>query len=113
MADETSVSELSRQASLDKSTVSRQLASLESRRLVLRNPNSQKFSLGFKLLELGKRVAARYELASVAEAAMRRLRDETDETISLHLRVGPTDRVCIAQFEKRAACGGPGASARC
>lgn len=101
-ADELSVTELSRETGLDKSTVSRQLASLEARRFVTRSPRSQKFSLGFRLLELGNRVAARYELLGLAEPGMRHLRDVVDETIGFHIRVGRDERVCLGQVESRA-----------
>lgn len=101
-ADEMSVTDLSRQTGLDKSTVSRQLATLEARHLVLRNARTNRFALGFKLLELGNRVAARYGLFQVAEAAMRQLRDAVDETVGLHVMVGRAERVCLGQVESRA-----------
>jgi DNA-binding IclR family transcriptional regulator len=102
-ADEMSVTDLSRQTGLDKSTVSRQLATLEARRLVLRNDRTNRFALGFKLLELGNRVAQRYGLFQAAEASMRQLRDAVDETVGLYVLVGQVERVCLGQVESRAS----------
>jgi DNA-binding IclR family transcriptional regulator len=102
-ADEMSVTDLSRQTGLDKSTVSRQLATLEARHLVLRNDRTNRFALGFKLLELGNRVAQRYGLFQVAEATMRQLRDAVDETVGLYVLAGEAERVCLGQVESRAS----------
>jgi DNA-binding IclR family transcriptional regulator len=95
---DVTITDLSRAMKLDKSTVARQLACLERRNLVFRDPVRGRFSLGMKLLELGSIVADHSGVREIAFPYMELLRDRVNETIGLYVRVG-SGRACIAQVE--------------
>jgi DNA-binding IclR family transcriptional regulator len=92
--------EIAEEAGLDKSTTARLLAVLEQRNLLQRDAETRKYSTGPRLIWLGMLAANRSDLRRVAEPFLAELRDETEETVSLHIRVGD-DRVCIAGAESR------------
>ncbi|MFN8164492.1 MAG: IclR family transcriptional regulator [Solirubrobacterales bacterium] len=92
------LTDISRELGIDKSTASRQLAFLERRNLVMRDPTNGRYALGYKLLELGTLVAERSPVLRVAHPYMVQLRDRVDETIGLYERAG-SGRVCVAQVE--------------
>jgi DNA-binding IclR family transcriptional regulator len=77
------VNELSRQLGLNKSMVSRLLATLGEQRLVEQNPETEKFQLGVGVLELAGVLLSQLDLRRGAESAMRRLGAATRETVNL------------------------------
>jgi len=79
---------------LDKSTASRLLAFLCSRRLVMRDATTRRYEPGPSLFLLATRVLDGSALRATAHSHLQRLRDLSDETITLQLRVG-LQRVCI------------------
>jgi len=85
---ETGVSELARRLNVHKSTVSRLLATLERQGLVERNPDTEKFRLGFELVRLAGQVARHGELVELARPALDALSSATGETINLALPDG-------------------------
>jgi DNA-binding IclR family transcriptional regulator len=95
---DVTITDLSRAMKLDKSTVARQLACLERRNVVFRDPIRGRFSLGMKLLELGSIVADHSGVREIAYPYMVLLRDRVNETIGLYVRAGP-GRACVAQVE--------------
>lgn len=76
-----------------KSSVHRLATSLMEVGLVHRD-ESGNFTLGHRLLVWSAAADSIYGLRDVAEPLIRRLRDETGETINLHIRIGAT-RVCL------------------
>lgn len=95
---EIGVTEISRSLDMSKSTVHRILVSLEMAGLIKQSPENQKYSLGFKVLQLADTLLKQLDLNSVAVPHMSKLRDETNETVALHVLQGTT-RVCVTQIE--------------
>lgn len=77
------VSELARRSGLSKSTVHALLATLEERGAVQLDVERRRYRLGWRLFELGSRVAEERNVPRVARAYLRRLARETDETALL------------------------------
>lgn len=80
---ELGVTEISRELGVHKSTVSRLLSTLESDRIVLRNPESGRYRLGVGLLELSGLVTLHADLRRVALPFMNQLAQLTQETVNL------------------------------
>lgn len=77
------VSELARRTGLSKTTVHHLLATLESRRMVMRDPMSARFRLGWGLYELGTTVVHNVDLSRVARPYLDRLAAATEESVLL------------------------------
>jgi DNA-binding IclR family transcriptional regulator len=92
--------EVAEATGLDKSTSARLLAVLESRGLIERDAITRRYGSGPRLIWLGVLAAERSDLRRVAEPFATALRDETEETVSLHIRIGD-DRVCVGGAESR------------
>lgn len=97
-ADELSLSEIAKQVGLHKSTAHRLLMSLQHKGFVRRHPHSEKYILGWSILELLNHVYPADDLATLALPEMTHLRDITGETINLFIRSG-TDRIRIQAVE--------------
>jgi DNA-binding IclR family transcriptional regulator len=67
---------------------------------IVRRTDDGRYSLGPRLLYWGEAAADTFDLRQVAEHAMRRLRDELDESVHLYIRDHDT-RICIAAVEGR------------
>ena len=80
---ELSVTELSQQLALHKSTVSRLLSTLEGGGLVEQNPETGKYHLGAALLGLGALVRAHADMREIARPHLRQLAQEAQETVNL------------------------------
>jgi len=93
-----SISELTKLTSLSKSTVFRILATLSQNGYIQQNAVTQKYSLGFKLFHLGAVVLGNMDLREVALPFMRKLSEETSETVDLNV-VDQGERVCIEKVE--------------
>jgi IclR family acetate operon transcriptional repressor len=92
--------ELASLAHLDKSTAARLLANLEERGLLRRDQASRRYSVGPVLVSLGAIVTRKADLPRIARPHLDSLRDESEETVSLHIRAGD-ERVCVAGAESR------------
>jgi DNA-binding IclR family transcriptional regulator len=95
-----SLSQLARATGLTTPTAHRMLATLEQRRMVLRDPLTGEYSLGPTVLQLARaalRQGADGDLASTALVHMRQLRDETGETVGLHV-IRHDQRLCVAEL---------------
>ncbi|MBI4334420.1 MAG: IclR family transcriptional regulator [Chloroflexi bacterium] len=90
------VTEISKVLHLSKGTVSRLLSDLDREEFVLQHPETGKYTLGIKVLELGLLAQSRLDLRSASLPYMQQLRNATGETVTLTLRVG-MDRMYIAQ----------------
>ncbi|MBX6394322.1 MAG: IclR family transcriptional regulator [Alicyclobacillaceae bacterium] len=95
---ELGLSDIAKRVGLHKSTVHRLLASLESRGFIRRNPHTEKYRLGWSILELVSNMHQSGDLSTIVLPEMTRLRDLLDETISLYIRSG-TERIRIQAVE--------------
>ncbi|TAK29552.1 MAG: IclR family transcriptional regulator [Chloroflexota bacterium] len=93
------VSEISRQLRCSKSMVHRLLVSLEAAGYVSADPNSHRYRLGFKAIQLGLAAQRQVEVRSLARPVMQRLRDLTRETVTLSLLLADQSRVYLEQIE--------------
>ncbi len=82
------VNELGRHLGLHKSTVSRLLATMEERRLVQKDPVTDKYRLGLGILELAGVALGQMDLRQVAAPLLRQLAIATRETVSLAILDG-------------------------
>jgi DNA-binding IclR family transcriptional regulator len=80
---EIGVTELSHTLGLGKSTVHRLLTSLAARGYVRKNPDTERYRLGFKAFEVGSLVAGRGAVREVAAPFLRSLMRATKETVHL------------------------------
>jgi DNA-binding IclR family transcriptional regulator len=87
------VNELGRHLGLNKSMVSRLLATLEERRLVEQDPETEKFRLGVGVLELAGVLLSQLDIRRAAARPMRKLAEATRETVNLAILDG--DRVVL------------------
>ncbi len=77
------VTELSKKLGLHKSTVHRLLEALMSFRLITQDSESEKYSLGLKLFELGSRAVACFDVHEKSKTVLEQLVAETGETAHL------------------------------
>jgi DNA-binding IclR family transcriptional regulator len=82
-ASELGTNEIARRTGINPSTVSRLLATLAAAQLVEHVPESGRYRLGLRLLQLGQAVLARLDLREVARPYLMRLVAETGETATL------------------------------
>jgi DNA-binding IclR family transcriptional regulator len=87
------VNELGRHLDLNKSMVSRLLATLQERRLVEQDPDTEKYRLGAGILELAGFLLNQLDIRRAAAAPMRKLAEATRETVNLAILDG--DRVVL------------------
>ncbi|MCL6452011.1 MAG: IclR family transcriptional regulator [Alicyclobacillus sp.] len=83
-----SLSEIARSVHLHKSTVHRLLASLQAKGFVRKHPQSDRYFLGWSVLELISGIYQSDELSSLVLPEMTRLRDATGESVVLYVRSG-------------------------
>mgnify|MGYP001031644445 FL=1 len=96
------LTELAARAGLHKSTALRLLSSLERKGFVIRNPVTDKYRLGYRILELAAGAAQPDDLSLVFLPEMERLRDQIGETVSLYVRDG-FERIRIQAVQSREA----------
>ncbi|HSF27300.1 MAG TPA: IclR family transcriptional regulator [Actinomycetes bacterium] len=84
------VTEIARQVGLSKATVHHLLATLLSRRIVMQDPHSSLYRLGWALYELGSSVVADIELSRVARTHLDRLAAVSGESVLLGILNGDT-----------------------
>ena len=95
-----SVSELAEATGSTGSAVHRILTALRRKDLVDQDANSQRYALSWAVLSLARSLSARADVRTLAYPHMVRLRDATEETITLNVRSG-FERVCIEQIESQ------------
>lgn len=95
---ELTLTDISNETGLAKSTTTRLLATLEGNKFVERDASTGRYRLGRELYFLGHAAGRSIELREVAKETMIRLRDQIKETINLYVREGE-HRVCIQQYE--------------
>ena len=94
---EASLGELISATGLPKATTHRLAVALVDHGL-LRRTDSGRFSLGLRLVGIGRAVAEAWPLASLARPALERLREATGESVQLYVRDGD-QRVCLVSLE--------------
>ncbi|MBX5436808.1 MAG: IclR family transcriptional regulator [Alicyclobacillaceae bacterium] len=92
------LSEIAREVQLHKSTVHRLLVSLQQKGFVRKQPDSDKYWIGWSVLELLSNMYRSDQLAAAVLPEMTRLRDLTGETVSLYVRSG-IERIRIQSVE--------------
>ncbi|MBO1003258.1 IclR family transcriptional regulator [Pseudogracilibacillus auburnensis] len=97
-SEELTLTEISNETGLAKSTTTRLLATLEENNFLEKEVTSGKYRLGRQLYFLGHAAGRSMELKEVSQPAMVRLRDQVKETVNLYVIEGE-HRVCIQQFE--------------
>jgi DNA-binding IclR family transcriptional regulator len=83
---------------LQKSTTHRLLAALISEGLVEQDPDSERYRLGLRLLELGMAVLNRLDVRQEAQSILRGLAERAEETVHLGVASG-TDVVYLEKVE--------------
>lgn len=95
---EQSLRDIAEKTKLSKSTVYRILSTLAVGGYIKQDELSQKYSLGFKLFNLGAVIAANISLRDTALPFMRKLCHEVSETIDLNI-IEDDQRVCIDKVD--------------
>lgn len=80
------LTELTKQTGLHKSTVFRLLLTLEEKGFLLRDADTEKYRLGRRIWELSLQLDLSTDPATLFLAEMEKLRDELEETVSLYVR---------------------------
>jgi IclR family KDG regulon transcriptional repressor len=78
--DGMGLSELAEALEMSKGTVHGVIAALEDLGAVLRDPRTRRFTLGFTLIELGKRAFSQIDLKELARPVLEELMEKTGET---------------------------------
>jgi IclR family KDG regulon transcriptional repressor len=97
-----SLTDIAGRVALHKSTVHRLLASLEGKGFVIRDPQTEKYRLGFRVWELSANLSRTDDPAQVLLPEMERLGDELGETVSLYIRDGE-ERIRIQAVQSKQA----------
>jgi IclR family acetate operon transcriptional repressor len=82
---EWGVNELARRLSLDKSSASRLLATLEAGGLLARDPDTRRYRLGVELIGMADHVISYLDVRQVARPILRQLAEECRETVNLSI----------------------------
>jgi len=82
------VSELAKRLKIGKSTVHGITSALEELGILVRDPLHKKYSVGYTLLELGRKAYAKMELRDVARIPMELLMEKVGETVFLGIMNG-------------------------
>jgi DNA-binding IclR family transcriptional regulator len=85
---------------LAPSIVHRLLVTLRAHGLVVQDPRTRRYALGLRLFMYANRVVATAPFGAAIEPILRRLRDLTGETATLHLPRGSV-RVCVLEAESQ------------
>jgi len=100
--DALTVSELLRRVDLSRPTLYRLLRTLRRKQFLIASGDPQQFRLGPAIAQLSHVWTAGLDLGTAAEPMMRRLRDETGETVALFVPAGAF-RLCIAEIPSNQA----------
>ena len=92
------LTDISQRLGLHKSTTHRLLSLLKKKRLITADTASQLYSLGPGVVELAWIILRQQDLRTVCAPYLERLRQATNETVSLYIRMGDR-RVCIEELE--------------
>lgn len=96
-----SLSEIAEALGLNTSTTHRLLQALKAHGLVSQPDGGKAYALGPALLHLARLATGALDIREIAQPLMRRLRDEVDETVGLHVLRPDLTRSVIDQAESR------------
>ncbi len=99
---ELGLTEISNIIHLNKSTVFRLLNTLEQKGFLIKNLDTDKYHLGYRIWELSTNLNGMDDPAKILLPEMTRLRDILDETISLYVRDG-YERIRVQSIESNQA----------
>jgi len=99
-ATDLGLSEISCKLSLHKSTVHRLLATLENKGFLIRDVQTEKYRLGFRIWELSANLTHNDDPATMLLPEMERLRDLVEETVSLYVRDG-NERIRVQAVQSK------------
>lgn len=80
---EMGVTEIAKTVNIHKSTVYRFINALMKAGYVYQNQENEKYSLTFRILEIGSKVMKKYDVKDIADPIMQELSEKTKETIHL------------------------------
>jgi IclR family KDG regulon transcriptional repressor len=95
---ELSLTEIATRTGLHKATAFRLLAALSNRDVVVKNPTTGLYRLGFGVIDLAEIAKVSSGIVSQARPHMRQIRDELNETVYVAVRVGD-NRINLEQME--------------
>ncbi|PKL25353.1 MAG: IclR family transcriptional regulator [Spirochaetae bacterium HGW-Spirochaetae-3] len=93
-----SLTEIAKRIDLSMSTTSRIVATLENRNYLARNSDTQRYSLGSRITQIGALGLSNMELRKVALPFMRELNAIYNEGVSLYVIQGD-ERICVERVE--------------
>jgi IclR family acetate operon transcriptional repressor len=94
------LSVLARQVALPPSSAHRLLTTLQRQHFVRFEPGSMSWQVGVRAFTVGNAFLQSRDVITLARPYMRRLMEESNETVNLYLLVG-SDPVCKAQIQSR------------
>ena len=94
---ELTAGELLKRVDLSRPTLYRLLRTLENKGFIVSSGDPQRFALGASVAQLAHVWGAGLDIAAVAGPMLRRLWDETGETVALLVHEG-NDRLCVAEL---------------
>jgi len=94
------ISEIARALNLNKSTVHRIVKTLKKEEILIQDSESQKYKLGYRVLEIAHKMRKQYNHKDIAIEEMEKLRDKTGEAVllSVYTNIGG---VCIEKVETK------------
>lgn len=93
------LSELARLVGLPKATVFRMAETLAQRGYLAKNPGEQSYQLGYRILGVGKVLLASLDYRNVALPYMRRIKEETNESVTIYIAVNERERLCVERVQ--------------
>ncbi|MBS0343006.1 MAG: IclR family transcriptional regulator [Proteobacteria bacterium] len=94
---ELTAGELLKRVDLSRPTLYRLLRTLENKGFIVSSGDPQRFALGASVAQLAHVWGAGLDIAAVAAPMLRRLWEETGETVALLVHEG-NDRLCVAEL---------------
>ncbi|MBE3554623.1 MAG: IclR family transcriptional regulator [Thermicanus sp.] len=85
---EMGLTDIAKKVNLHKSTVFRLLGTLELKGFIIRDPKTDKYRLGYRILELATNLHRPDDPFAILLPEMEQLRDSLGETVSLYIREG-------------------------
>ncbi|CCQ92286.1 Regulatory protein IclR [[Clostridium] ultunense Esp] len=85
---EMGLTDIAKKVNLHKSTVFRLLGTLELKGFIIRDPKTDKYRLGYRILELASNLHRPDDPFAILLPEMEQLRDTLGETVSLYIREG-------------------------
>jgi DNA-binding IclR family transcriptional regulator len=95
---DASLTDLARAIGSSGSAVHRILTALKNKGLIQQTTENGPYSMSWSIFVLTQRLSARGDLRKLSRPHMVRLRDRTEETVTLSVRTG-FERICIDQVE--------------